>query len=348
MGISILVTGATGYIGTAMIPILLAEGFDVTGLDSDLFASCEFERPAEHAGVRHIRKDLRDVSPRDLEGFDAIFHLAALSNDPLGNLNPDVTYDINHRGSVHLAVVAKQAGVPRFVFSSSCSIYGAAGADAVTELAEFNPVTPYGTSKMLVERDVRPLADTSFSPVFLRNATAYGYSPRMRFDLVLNNLVAHAVASGRILIKSDGTPWRPVVHIEDICRAFIAAARAPREAVHNEAFNIGRNEENFQVRELADIVKAVVPGCTVEYAPGGEPDKRSYRVDFTKAHTALPGFNPQWTAQRGAQQLYDAYTRIGISVDDFEGPRFRRIDTLKQHLSAGRVDASLRWSAQHP
>jgi nucleoside-diphosphate-sugar epimerase len=339
----ILVTGDTGYIGTVMMPLLLAEGFDAVGLDSDLFAQCEFESPCRTA--RHIRKDIRDVTPCDLEGFDAVFHLAALSNDPLGNLNPQVTYDINHHGSVHLAKMAKLAGVPRFIFSSSCSTYGSAGADAVNEEADFNPVTPYGESKVLVERDVRPLADKDFTVVYLRNATAYGYSPRMRFDLVLNNLVAHAVASGRILIKSDGTPWRPIVHIEDICRAFIAAVRAPKEMVHNQSFNIGRSDENYQVREIADIVKGVVPGCEVEYAPGGEPDKRSYRVDFSKVSARLPGFKPLWTARRGAEQLYEAYRRAGVSVEDFEGPRFRRIDTLKQHMAAGRIDAALRWVA---
>ncbi len=337
----ILVTGDTGYIGTVMMPLLQAEGFDAVGLDSDLFKECEFE-PVRQT-TPHIRKDIRDVTPRDLEGFDAVFHLAALSNDPLGNLNPEVTYDINHRGSVHLARMAKQAGVPRFIFSSSCSTYGSAGADVVTEEAAFNPVTPYGESKVLVERDVRPLADERFTVVYLRNATAYGYSPRMRFDLVLNNLVAHAVATGRILIKSDGTPWRPIVHIEDICRAFIAALRAPSALVNNESFNIGRSDENYQVREIADIVKSVVPGCEVVYAPGGEPDQRSYRVDFSKASARLTGFTPRWTARRGAEQLYEAYRRTGVSVQDFEGPRFRRIDTLKQLMAAGRVDAALRW-----
>ncbi len=337
----LLITGDTGYIGTVMLPALQQQGYDVVGLDSDLFDRCEF-LPVPKTGIRHIRKDIRDVSARDLEGFDAVFHLAALSNDPLGNLNPGLTYAINHLGSVHLAKMAKQAGVPRFVFSSSCSTYGAAGADAVTESADFNPVTPYGESKVLVERDVQLLADANFTPVFLRNATAYGLSPRLRFDLVLNNLVAHAVATGKILIKSDGTPWRPIVHIEDIIRAFVAAATAPKARVHNQAFNIGRNDENYQVRDIANIVGEVVPNTTVVIAGEGEPDKRSYRVNFDKVTQQLPEFKPVWTARAGAEQLCEAYQRVGIKLDDFEGPRFRRIDTLKAMLADGSVDATLR------
>lgn len=339
----IFVTGDTGYIGSVMVPMLIEAGFDVTGLDSDLFAQCVLypQHPLQCA-ARHIRMDIRDVTARDLEGHDAVFHLAALSNDPLGDLNPAWTYEINHLGTVHLARMAKQAGVPRFVFSSSCSTYGAAGAAPVTETADFNPVTHYGASKVLAERDLAALADDQFSPVYLRNATAYGLSPRLRFDLVLNNLVAHAVATGRIHIKSDGTPWRPLAHIEDITRAFIAAALAPRERVHNQAFNIGRRAENYQVRQIAEIVAQVVPGCVVEYAPGGEPDKRSYQVDFAKVARQLPEFQPRWTARLGMEQLYDAYTRIGVSLSDFEGPRFRRIDLLKQQLASGAIDCTLR------
>jgi len=325
-----------------MTPMLLEEGFDVVGLDSDLFEACTFSEIG--FDVPNIRKDLRDVEARDLEGFDAIIHLAGLSNDPLGNLNPDLTYAINHRASVRLAKLAKQVGVPRFLFSSSCSIYGAAGPGAVTEEATFNPVTPYGHSKELVERDVAQMADANFSPVFLRNATAYGASPRQRFDLVLNNLVAWAFTTGRILIKSDGTPWRPLVHIEDISRAFIAVLRAPREAIHNQAFNVGQNSENYQVRDLAEIAGAVVPNAHVEYALGGEPDKRSYQVDFSKVARMLPEFKPQWTARKGAEQLLEAYQRVGLKLDDFEGPRYRRIDQLKKLLAEGRVDTTLRWA----
>lgn len=339
---NVLITGDTGYIGSTIVPLFLKQGYNVTGLDSDLFEQCVFEAP--DYTIPHIRKDVRDVTVDDLRGFDAIVHLAALSNDPLGNLDPNLTYGINHKASVRLAELAREAGVQRFLFSSSCSIYGAAGQGAVNEEAQFNPVTPYGHSKELVEGDVRKLANDSFSPVFLRNSTVYGWSPRMRFDLVLNNLVAHAVATSKILIKSDGTPWRPIVHVEDVGRAFIAALQAPRERVHNEAFNIGLDDENFQIRDLADIVKETVAGTEVTYAPGGEPDKRSYQVDFGKVRRQLPEWQPQWTARKGAVQLRDAYQRVGITLQDFEGPRFRRIDLLKRLMSEGKVDGTLRWS----
>src|SRR6266487_4583866 len=260
----ILVTGHNGYIGTVMAPLLRVEGHDVVGLDSDLFEGCNFGNPSPD--VPCIRKDLRDIQASDVEGFDAIIHLAGLSNDPLGDLNPTLTYEINHAASVRLARLAKEGGIPRFLFSSSCSTYGAAGEDMVNEEAVFNPVTPYGHSKVLVEQDVAKLADSEFSPTFLRNATAYGMSPRLRFDLVLNNLVAWAFTTGRVYIKSDGTPWRPIVHIEDISRAFIAVLHAPREVVHNQAFNVGCTRENYQISELAEMVKKEVPGCRIEYA----------------------------------------------------------------------------------
>jgi nucleoside-diphosphate-sugar epimerase len=337
---NVLITGDTGYIASTIAPLFLEQGHTVTGLDSDLFEQCVFEAPAYT--IPHVRKDVRDVTVDDLRGFDAIVHLAALSNDPLGNLDPNLTYEINHKASVRLATLAREAGVKRFLFSSSCSIYGAAEQGAVDEGAQFNPVTPYGHSKELVEADVRKLATDAFSPVFMRNATVYGWSPRMRFDLVLNNLVAHAVATGRILIKSDGTPWRPIVHVEDVGRAFIAALQAPRERIHNEAFNIGLDDENFQVRDLAEIVRQTVAGTEVTYAPGGEPDKRSYRVDFGKVRRQLPEWQPQWTARKGALQLRDAYQRVGITLQDFEGPRFRRIDLLKRLMSEGKVDSTLR------
>jgi len=337
----ILVTGHRGYIGTLMAPFLADAGHEVVGADGDLFESCTFgSAPREFPS---LHKDIRDITPRDLEGFEAIVHLAGLSNDPLGNLNPDLTYEINHGASVRLAELGKQAGVSRFLFASSCSTYGAAGSKILDETAEFNPVTPYGRSKVLVEQDVAKLADDDFSPTFLRNATAYGVSPRLRFDLVLNNLVAWALTTGRVFIKSDGTPWRPIVHIEDISRAFLAVLQAPRERVHNLALNVGRDQENYQIRDLAEIVRQTVPGCEIEYAQDAGPDKRCYRVDFSRIRKILPEFKPRWDARRGAQELLDAYRSVGLKLEDFEGPRYRRIDRIQKLLASQQLDGSLRW-----
>ena len=339
----ILITGHKGYIGTVMAPLLADAGHEVVGLDSDLFKQCTFgEAPREFPS---IRKDLRDVLAADLKGFEAVLHLAGLSNDPLGNLNPNLTYDINHHASVNLARLSKEAGVKRYLFSSSCSTYGAAGDKVLDETAEFNPVTPYGRSKVLVEEDVARLASPEFSPVFLRNATAYGVSPRLRFDLVLNNLTAWALTTGKVFIKSDGTPWRPIVHIEDISRAFLAALEAPREVIHNQAFNVGRTEENYQIRDLAEIVKETVPGCTIEFAADAGPDKRCYRADFSRIKKMLPGFQPKWDARRGAQELYEAYKKVNLRVEDFEGARYKRIDHIQGLLASGQLDADLRWHA---
>jgi nucleoside-diphosphate-sugar epimerase len=337
----ILLTGHAGYIGTVMLPMLVSAGHDVVGLDSGLFAQCTFTSGI--VPVQEMSKDVRDAALGDLAGFDAIIHLAGLSNDPLGNLNPALTYEINHAATVRLARLAKSAGVPRFLFSSSCSNYGAAGDALRTEDSELQPVTPYADSKVRVEGDLARLADDRFSPVFLRNATAYGVSPRLRFDLVLNNLVAWAFTTGRVLIKSDGTPWRPVVHIEDISRAFIAVLDAPRDATHNQALNVGITSENYRIRDLAEIVRETVPGSVIEYAGDSGPDPRSYRVDFGKIAGALPEFKPRWTARQGAEELYGAYRATGLRLEDYEGPRFKRIDHLKQLLAEGRLDPSLRW-----
>ena len=337
----VLVTGHLGYIGTILCPLLIAEGHDVVGLDSDLYQRSTFGDP--FADVPAYRVDLRDVTTENLIGFDAIIHLAGLSNDPLGNLNPDLTFEINHKASVRLAKLGKHAGVRRFLFSSSCSTYGAAGDDFISEETQFNPVTPYGQSKVFVEQDVSKLADETFSPTYLRNATAYGVSPRLRFDLVLNNLVAWAYTTGQVYLKSDGTPWRPIVHVQDISRAFIAVLNAPVELIHNQAFNIGRKSENYQIRDLAQIVSEVVPESKVEYADEAGSDKRNYRVDSTKIETILPEFKPTWTAKRGAEELLKAYQDIGITLEEFEGPRYKRLAHIKMLQEQGLLDENLRW-----
>jgi len=301
----VLVTGHNGYIGSVLAPMVQAAGHEVVGLDSFLFEGATFG--PDHAQIDSLRMDLRDVEADDLSGFDAVIHLAALSNDPLGDVNPQVTYDINHTGSVRLATLAKQAGVERLIFASSCSLYGVAGDEMLTEEAGFNPITPYGVSKVLFERDVAALADDDFTPTFLRNATAYGVSPRLRADVVVNNLVAIAFTTGEVLIQSDGTPWRPLVHIEDIARAFLAVLHAPRELVHNQAFNVGRSEENYRVRDLGALVEQVIPGSKVRYAEGGGPDPRCYKVDCGKIARVLPEYRPQWNVRRGMEQLRDAF-----------------------------------------
>ena len=337
----VLVTGHLGYIGVEAISLFKAAGHDVTGLDVGLYDACDFVSPPDT--VETLRVDLRDVTPDHLAGFDAVVHFAALSNDPLGDLNPGITYDINQHASVRLARAAKEAGVGRFLFSSSCSLYGAGADELLDEEAPFNPVTAYGESKIRVEQELANLADASFSPVYLRNATAYGVSRRLRADIVVNNLVGHAVTTGKVLLQSDGTPWRPLVHILDIINAYSAALTAPREAIHNQAFNIGKTGENYQIRDVASLVAKVVPNCQVAFASGASADARNYRVSFAKAEAQLPGFSPTWTLESGIEQIYRAYTNAELTAPEFLGSKYYRLKTVKQLQERGLLSADLRW-----
>ena len=341
----ILVAGDRGYLGAVVVPFLRQAGHHVVGLDAGWYDGCGFGPPA--AGYVQRTGDIRDVRIEDLRGFDAVVNLAAVSNDPVGHLNPEATYSVNAHGAVHLGRVAKAVGVQRYLFSSSCSLYGAAGDEPVTEDAEFNPVTPYGHSKVMAEAGLTELADDDFSPTYLRNATAYGSSPRLRADIVVNNLTGVAFTRGEVRLQSDGTPWRPLVHAEDIARAFLAALEAPREAVHNLAFNVGRDEDVVQIRDIAEQVSQVL-NAPVTFASGAGPDKRDYRVDFGRIGQLLPAFKPEWTVASGIGELVRDMRDYGLTAEDFDGPRFVRLLKIRELLAEGRLDEQLRTTAATP
>jgi nucleoside-diphosphate-sugar epimerase len=340
----VLVTGHQGYLGTVLVPILQEAGHDVVGLDIGLFADGVLGPPPED--VKTLAVDLREVGPEHCAGVDAVVHLAALCNDPLGDLDPELTFDINHRSTLRLARAAKAAGASRFLFSSSCSLYGAGGSEALlTEDAEFAPVTPYGESKVRSEAGLRALADDRFCPVFLRNATAYGFSPRLRGDLVVNDLVGHALLTGEVRLRSDGSAWRPLVHVADIGAAFRALLEVPADRVRARAFNVGRTAESYQIRDVAGLVARAVPGSTVTFAPGSGADTRNYRVSCDRIAAEVPQFRPGWTLRTGIEQLVDAYRRHRLRLADLMGPRHQRLAKIRELQQAGRLDPRLRWTA---
>jgi nucleoside-diphosphate-sugar epimerase len=340
VAVRVLVAGDRGYIGAVLVPFLRAAGHEVDGFDVGLYEGCDLG-PINSVGDR-VPRDIRDAGAPELSGYDAVLCLAALSNDPLGHLNPDTTFSVNLRGTLRLAEAAKEAGIDRFLFASSCSLYGAAGSAAVAEDAELLPVTPYGETKILAERELSALADDNFSPTYLRNATAYGASPRLRLDIVVNNLTAIAMTTGEVRLESDGTPWRPLVHIEDISRAFLAALEAPREVVHDQAFNVGRSVDNVQIRDIAGLVRDAVPGSKVTLADNAGPDLRNYRVDFAKLNDTFPDLKLRWSVQDGVKELAGAYARHGLTYDDFLSSRYVRLRRIQELLSAGLLDENLR------
>jgi nucleoside-diphosphate-sugar epimerase len=337
----VLVAGNRGYIGTVLVPVLKEAGHQVDGLDLELYEGCDFGHPPEAATAVPVA-DIRDVRAHHLTAYDAVICLAALSNDPLGDLNPVATYSVNLHGTLALAEGAKQAGVERFLFASSCSLYGAAKSTALGEDAEMSPVTPYGRAKIEAERKLSSLADDGFSPTYLRNATAYGPSPRLRLDVVVNNLTAWALTTGQVHMESDGSPWRPLVHVEDISRTFLAVLEAPQTLVHNEAFNVGRSEDNLQIRQVAEIVREAVPESEVSFAAGAGPDLRNYRVDFSKLNDSFPRLELKWRVQDGVDQLVHSYKACGLTYDDVQSSRFVRLRRIRELLNSGVIDDLLR------
>lgn len=336
----ILVTGHDGYIGTVLVPLLVERGFEVVGLDSFLFADCGVsEQPYS---IEEVCKDIRDIDISDFEGIDVVIHLAGLSNDPLGSLSPDITMEINHRAAVKTARLAKQAGVKRFIFSSTCSVYGAAGQDMVDETSDLNPVTPYAVAKLYAEQEILALGDDNFCPVALRHATAFGASPKVRFDLVVNNLVAWAISTHQVLLKSDGMPWRPLVHVDDISQAFLVSVTAPTELVHCLAVNVGRTDQNFRIKEIANAVADCVPDCALAFEPGAGADKRTYRVNCDKFEDIFGAGHLTWTMEKGVQQIYDEFKNMNLAPEDFEGMRFARLPHLQHLVAEGRADKDFR------
>ncbi len=338
----ILITGHNGYIGSVMTPHLLAAGYEITGLDTGYFSQCTL---VEGGGdIPTVRKDLRDLAPKDLEGYDAVVHLAALSNDPIGNLNDSWTEDINFKASVRLAELAKAAGLGRYLFSSSCIMYGAASTEVVTEESPLDPKTEYARSKVKAEHAITKLAAPGFSPVFIRNGTIYGVSPRMRFDTVFNDLVGSAVTTGKVIVYSDGKPWRPVIHVQDVARMFEAVLAAPTEKIHNQAFNAGANSLNHQIIELANIAVNTVPGCKLEVVAKTGADQRTYKADFGKFARTFPDFKFKWNVVEGAKELYAAFLKVGLKHTDFTDKKFTRLKWLRHLIDSKQLDDNLRWT----